>query len=602
MMGKISPRGFAKTKSQRLIIRHLRMIVSITLCLSMLVCVFPQVAWAEAGFHADWTEEGKGTVTIGGDSGTNHNGNNSVRYAYETASNVGKLIDICQKYSDKGTTTGVRNQIDWMRQLYASAVQGYCSQLGWGDALLISLLNHSKINTTLMTSSYSIGDLNREVAKKIVEQAVGYTDINAIADATGLSVQDVHDILERIAAGSITENTIAIGKKSSQNTNRGAYLRSQAVKQEKVFNYLIEEVERMTADPDSLNILYQDLGAGFVSNLLSGYQLDEYQVMLYKKYLAQVLDDTLESKNPYSVSDYDITKTDAYNAAKKTKSVLSGLIQYEIGATKEALPEELQKFWEEHLKNGILSESEAREYLILCGQYKEGEYGIGEAAKQLVNGYKHLQKLETVLDAVGDGLSKVEKVTKALEFIEYWLTDYAQQEVLLDYLTADLSNDGSDMEMMVAAKELQQEYEDKLSGTFDKVYSELINKGIGSVKLIYPPFTIADTCIALSGILTGADDRVKALETGLAMQGICKQALDKYENAVIAVSNGDTSPEAVSKVINTFELARQSLVCYYRAMVQLAGTDEEKAVYSAELEKLEKVQFGYAFVSFVGGR
>ena len=157
------------------------------------------------------------------------------------------------------------------------------------------------------------------------------------------------------------------------------------------------------------------------------------------------------------------------------------------------------------------------------------------------------------------------------------------------------------MELMAAARELQQEYEDKLSGTFDKVYSALIEEGIGSVKSVFPPLGIAEAFISLSGTVTGADSKADALETGFAMQGICKQALEDYENAVLAVNKGDTGEEAVSRVLTTFETARQSLVSYYEAMVELAETDTQKKTYASELKKLEKVGFGYATVSLPFG-
>ena len=87
------------------------------------------------------------------------------------------------------------------------------------------------------------------------------------------------------------------------------------------------------------------------------------------------------------------------------------------------------------------------------------------------------------------------------------------------------------------------------------------------------------------------------------MEGICKQAIEDYEDAVIAVSKGDTSEEAVNRVLTNFEIARQSLVSYYKAMVELAETDAEKNSYLFELDRLEKAEFGYVTVSlpFGGG-
>lgn len=511
------------------------------------------------------------------------------------------LIAICQKYSEIGTSTGVRDQIYWMKQLYGSAVQGFVSHLGIGDALLLSILKHEDINTALMKSSFSMGDINRVIASQIFEGADGYADVDAIAKATGLKVDEVRDIIKRIAAGSITEKTIENGKSSSQFTNRGAYLKSQALKQEKVYEFLASEVERMVGSSDSLNTLYDDLGEGYVKNLLSGQKLDNYQVILYKEHLAKLLDDTLESKNPYSLSTYDISKTDAYKVTKKTRSALSDLINYE-NEGKADFPEELRKFLTDHMDNNVLSEKEAREYLILCGAYEKGEHGIGEAAKQLSKGYTHLKKFEKVLDSADKALSTMEKAKKVDELIEYWATDYAQQEILLEYLVSDLTQSGADAELMVAARELKKEYDDKLSGTFDKVYSTLTDKGIGAVKSAFPPLAIAESFISVAGIISGSDDYADALEKGLAMQGICKEAIGSYEDAVIAVSQGDTSEGAVSRVLSTFELARQSLVSYYESMVQLTEDKTEKNTYEAELKKLKSAQFGYVTVSpFSGG-
>ena len=523
-------------------------------------------------------------------------------YQYETAENVDEVINICKKYSNQSKTTGVRNQIDWMNQLYVSAVQGFNAQLDLGDTILIALLNHSDINTTLMTSPYSMDDINRVLAKQIADGKEEYVDIDAIAKATGLSIQDVSDIIKRIASGSITEKTISTGKNSSQHTNRGPYLKNQAQKQEKVFIYLKQEVERMTGDPDALELLCNDLGAGYVNNLLAGTEIDQYRVMLYKEHLAKTLDSTIESVDVNSLAD-DISKTETYKVTKKTRSALSKVYKYVTNAENESLPEELKSFLDKSLENGVLSESEAREYLILSGEYEKGEYGIGAAAKQLAKGYKHLQKLDSALEVSGKVFDTVDKIKKAEDFIEYWATDYAQQEIMLEYMVESLSNSGADMDLMVAAKELQNEYTDKLSGTFDKVYTELINKGVGTFKSAFPPLGIAESCISLTGMLTGADDHVDAIETGLAMQGICKQALEDYKNAVIAVSKGDSSEEAVNRVLTNFEIARQSLVSYYESMVELAETDAEKNLYSIELAKLEKAKFGYVTVTvpFGGG-
>lgn len=570
-----------------------RSLICLALCFSMVILFLPQTAYGN--------DDEDGLILSGSDGSSSSSsemwGHGGTSVESLTTASMEDLIAICKKYSDPDDLTGVRNQIIWMNSLYSAAVQNFVSHLGLGDALLISILNHSDINTTLMKSSYSIGDINREVASQIISGAEGYVDINTIAGATGLKAKDVEDILKGIAAGNITEKTIAAGKSASQNTNRGPYLKAQAQKQEKVFDYLAAEVERMCADPEALNRLYDDLGAGYVKNLLSDYTLDSYQVMLDKKYLAKILDNVLESDNPYSVCDYDISGTEAYKVTKKTRSAISKLYSYTIGQEEANLSDELKAFLNEHLKNGILSVEEAREYLILSGEYKAGELGIGEAAKQLVKGYKHLQTLDTVLDSSGKVFDVIEKAKKAEEFIDYWATDYSQHELILDSLVETLSDSGTDMELLVAAKELQAEYSDKLSGTVQKISSELVDKGIGTVKSTFPPLGIAEACISLGGTLTGADDKVKALETGLAMQYICKQALTDYENAVIAVNKGDTSEEAASRVLTTFEIARQSLISYYEAMVELADLETEKDLYSYELAKLNASQFGQAFVT-----
>lgn len=591
--------------------------ITLLLCISLIIPILPQTAYAsysyeykviingETVFEYSYSDSGSGGDSSNSSDSSSGRGSNAKKntYKYETATNIDELIELCEKFSDKNTITGIRNQIDWMNQLYNAAVQDFVGQIGLGETLLLALLNHTDINTALMTSSYSTGDINREVAKKIAEGADGYVDVGSIAKATGLKAEDVRSILERIASGSITEKTITVGKNRSRASSRGVYVNHQALKQDKVWQYLTVEVERMTSNPDSLAILYHDLGAGYVDNMLSGQELDKYMVTLYKKNLAETLDAVLDSDNPYSVSTYDISKTDAYKVTRKTRSALSKLFSYEVGVEKEALSEELKAFFDEHLKNGILSEDEAREYLILSGEYQEGEHGIGEAAKQIVKGYKHLQGLETALDKTGEVFDAVEKVKTAEEYINYWATDYAEQEILLDYLVESLSNSGADMELMAAARELQQEYENKLAGTFDKVYVALIEEGIGTVKSAFPPLGIAEAVISLSGAVTGADNKVDALETGFAMQGICKQALEDYENAVLAVSKGDTSEEAVSRVLTTFETARQSLISYYEAMVELADTDAQQNTYAAELKKLENAEFGYVTVAlpFGGG-
>ena len=596
----------------------LRALVCILACLSLVVQVLPQVTqavsysdgkggtynyyWGEGGKYG-WDYSWSGSSTYTGESSSNGSSSNSGGSSSGKGSKQTKiqktevelLIEICKSYSDLNNLTGIRNQINWMNQLYSAAVQEFISNLDLGDTLLISLLNHSDINTNLLTASYSMGDLNREIAKKIVDGAQGYADVEAIAKATGLKVKDVRSILERIAAGTITEKTIAVGKNRTRASTHGVYVNNQALKQSKVFEYLTGEVERMTSDPDALTVLRGDLGTGYVTSMISGYELDDYQIMLYKKYLAKTLDKTLDSENPFLIS--KITKTDAYKVAKETKSALSDLMDYALDEENSKLSEEVQQFLKTHLKNGILSETDAREYLILSGQFEKGEHGIADAAKQVAQGCKHLQKMDAALDASGKVFKAADKARKLGEFVEYWVDDYAKQEVLLYAMVDNLAESGADTELMVAAEELRQEYADKLSGTFDKMYSQLVDKGIGAVKSAFPPLGIAESCISLAGMLTGTGDRVDALETGLAMQGICKQTMADFENAVIAVNQGDTSGEALSRVMTTYELARQSMVTFYEAMLDLADTDAEKQVYEAELKKLEEAKAGSVTVS-----
>ena len=557
----------------------------------------------ENGYSFGWTYEWSSGNVSGGAGSSSGQGASSTKpvYEYEKATDIQKVKDICKKYNTTATKTGVRSQVQWMNQLFVAVVKDFNAQLSLGDSILIGLLNHSDINTTLLTSSYSTGDINREIAKKIAEGAEGYVDVETIAEATGLSAKTVRGILERIASGGITAKTIAVGKNRSRASSRGVYVNHQALKQDKVWKYLEKEIERMSSDPVSLETLYSDLGEGYVGNMLSGQTLDKYQVSLYKEYLAKTLDAVLESEHGYSVATFSISDTEEYKVTKKTRSLLSKVFGHEVGAEMDDLSEEAKAFLDEHLKNGKFSEAEAKEFLILTGEYESGEYGIGEAAKHLINGYEHLKGLKKALDASGKIIDFVDDVKTVEEYIDYWAADYAEQEIMLDYLVENLSNSGADMNMMAAARELQQEYEDKMAGTWEKVYVALINEGIGTVKSTFRPLGIAETAISLSAMLTGADDKVDALETGFAMQGICQQALEDYEAAILAVKNGNTGEEAVSRVLTTFELARQSLIAYYEAMVELTEDDEQKNLYSGELKKLEAAEFGYAVVSLPYG-
>ena len=293
---------------------------------------------------------------------------------------------------------------------------------------------------------------------------------------------------------------------------------------------------------------------------------------------------------------------DRYKAAKKMRSALSGIFKYEVSENDPELSDDLKSFLDEHLKNDILSESEAREYLILSGQYQAGEHGIGEASKMLSTGWKHLKKFEAALETSGKVFDSMDKISKADELVEYWVTNYAAQELKLDYLINSLSATGTDAELLVAAQELQKEYNDKLAGTYDKIYAELIDKGISSVKASFPPLKITEACISLTGMLTGADDRADALETGFAMQGICGEAIATYEDAVISVQKGDESESALNRVVTTFALAKESLANFYEAMIVLADSEEEKGIYAQELEKLEHLQLGHMNKSpFNGG-
>lgn len=574
-----------------------RSLVVLMLCISLLFPILPQNAWAS--FSYSISGEYIVEYTYGANPMTENGGNSQAKdHQQDMATTIEKMIELCQVYDDRNVTTGVRNQINWMNELYRAATQEFAGQLGLGDTLLLAVLNHSDINSALMMTSYSTGDINREIAKKIAANAAGYVDIDTIAKATGLSAKDVRSILDRIAGGSITEKTIAVGKNRTRASTRGVYVNHQALKQDKVWKYLVSEVDRMTSTPDTLAVLYQDLGAGYVDNMLSGEELNKYQVSLYKKQLASLLDNVLNSGNPVSIS--TITKTDPYKVTKKTQSALSKLYKYEMAMAEnnldESLPSELVEFLKKHKGSGSFNESTAREYLILSGQFEEGEHGIGEAAKLLSNSHKYLKGLESAMDTAGDVLSAVEEAKKIQEFIDYLAIDHSEHAILLDTLVQKLADSGADMDLMAAAKDLKQDYENKFSSNLENIYYALIDEGIGAVKSAFPPLGITEACISLAGTITGASDRASALETGFAMQGICKQAMEDYENAVKAVNDDDTSDEAISNVLTTFEFARQSLISYYKAMVTLAESKEQQKVYSEELSRLENATFGYVTV------
>ena len=499
-----------------------------------------------------------------------------------------KVIDACRLYDDMSILLGVRNQIRDLWSLTSIASNGYISSLSTGDALLISLLNHQEINSGLVKSSFVSDDLKRVVAGRICDGAAGYVDISAVAEAVGLSENDVKDILNGIASGNITENSIKQGLERSKHTNRGMYLIAKAQKQEKVFNFLLDEAKRMSSNEESLYVLYDDLGEGYVKSMLSGEKLDQYKTQLYKEYLAKVL----ETEQPFTLYEYDVSNTGEYKTAKKVSSIISGIYEYEIDAAKAKISPEMQKFLEEHLKNGVLSDKEAREYLILSGEYEKGEHGIGEAAKTLISGYEQLQKFEEAMDYAGKVFDTVDKVKKVEEFLEYWFEDYAQQELVLSGLIDSLSKNGKNTELPVAAKDLEMEYTNKISGTLEEAYGEIIDKGIGSAKALFPPLKVTEACISLAGDLTGASDRVDAIETCIAMQSICISSVEAYENAVIAVNKGDESEEAVNRVLTSFGLAKQSLCEFYEAVSELSDSEEEKAAYEAELIRLQTMQVG----------
>lgn len=507
------------------------------------------------------------------------------------------IITRCKNYDNLTSSSGVRNQITWMDALLNTANSAYLSDLSFGDALLISLLNHEDILSEKLKNPSSKADINKIVAEQICENAEGYADIESIAKATGLSVEKARNILNGIAKGTITEETIKRGKTTSAHTNRGPYLRARAMEHEQVYNYLISEVERMTGDEASLAVLYDDFGGGYIQDLLSGKPLDSYQIQLYKEHLAKVLDEEGFS----TISDYYLADSDKIKLTKKVSSIISDICEYEFDALGSKLPEEQKNFLKKSLENGVLSEAEAREYLILTGEFKPGEHGIGDATKTLIGGYKQLQGIEKALDASGKVFSTLDKIKKTNEFIEYWTDDYARQELILDNMVEALSERGGDPELMAAAKQLKSEYESKIYGTLKMAYDELIDNGIGSVKATVPLLGITEACISLGGELTGASDKVDAIETCLAMQGICYDAIASYEEAVIAINNGDESGEAVNHVLTTFSIARISLQHYYEALIELADSEEEKTIYSVELAKLKSSELGKASISSIRG-
>lgn len=507
-----------------------------------------------------------------------------------------QIIKLSKNYDNYTDTTGVRNQIYWMRSLLNAGNSAYLSRLSFGDTLLISLLNHEEILSEKFKNPSSNGNINRIIAGQIYNNAEGYTDIESIAKATGLSVEKVSNIINGIAKGTITEETIKRGKTNSGRTNRGPYLRARAMEHEQVYNYLISEVERMTNDESSLAVLYNDFGGGYIKDILSGEPLDSYKVKLYREHLANVLDENeFSTISDFYITD-SITGSDTYKVSKKVQSTISKIYKHELSTLSdklnETLPEELKNFLDKSLENGILSEEEAREYLILSGEFKPGEHGIGDATKQLVNGYKHLKGFQKALDISGKAFDVMENLKKAEDFIEYYSDNYARQELILNNMVEALSERGGNPELMAAAKQLKSEYENKVYGTFDKIYEELIDKGIDSVKSTFPPLGIAEACISLTGMLTGASDKVDAIETCLAMQGICRDAITSYEEAVIAINNGDESEEAVNQALTTFSIAKTSLQHYYEAVINLVDSEEEKIIYAEELSKLEKAKFG----------
>jgi len=320
-----------------------------------------------------------------------------------------------------------------------------------------------------------------------------------------------------------------------------------------------------------------DMGynAASVRNLQNADSVNGYAVEMYKAAIAGAI-------KSVEAEPYTLIVTDSATNAKDYAKEIYSLINYST----TSLPKDAQDFLAQALSNNILSEAEARDFLIKFGGYTKGQKGIGAAIQKLIAAYD----MTSALGALNSG-TKI--IMNAAQFKDFFAQNYTNQVAVLDNM---LMNQEMSPEMFVAVAQLRSEYDAKVLGALgigQKIAkNELADAVKDCISKRLPLYGIVDSVMGLAEVL-GATKKSDAVHKAAPIICYLPLAMDAYEDAILRVKNGDTSEEAIQMVEMNYTFVRESLktLCKY---MTVAGNSTQKAEYQSLLQDLQKLKIGHA--------
>jgi len=272
----------------------------------------------------------------------------------------------------------------------------------------------------------------------------------------------------------------------------------------------------------------------------SAKEINSYEVNMYKANLASAL------KDIDNQSFLEAERKEIKNVAKLIKD----LNDLTSGINVQSLSKEAQKALKGIVKNGTVSAADAENFLVKFGYYAKGSDELADASRRMSDMYAFSKQL-------GEDMETINGILTAVDFAEYWATNYENQVLILDNML-----DSTEMppEQFLAMVELRQEYANKFYGTARKLAVLVVDKGVDkAVEAAFQPLALAEIGIDLIALVTGVDGYVDGLHNGSAMVNMLPNMYNAYEEAIKKVRDGDSSDKAIEQVKTSFVLLKETL-------------------------------------------
>lgn len=204
------------------------------------------------------------------------------------------------------------------------------------------------------------------------------------------------------------------------------------------------------------------------------------------------------------------------------------------------------------------------------------------------------------------GIDVVKKLVEVYpEMIDYLFNDYSKGLEILDSLES-LSGDNLSPEMKEAIAQLKKDYDDKWTGTLNKLWDETtdfgfdqcaskVKKWIGEK---FPSYKILKSLLEI----TGGQEKAEAYSKLLSLQNIANDTHDAFEAAVKKVQSGmyteDTenvqpgqyTSEDLRNVENLFNVLKETHITIYKTYRDMCVDDPMRQMYANEqIERMNRI-------------